>query len=132
MKFIDFLEESFDGPIPRDEERRLARRSNLGLDREKRGRWTVWARTHAAARAVQRVPEITKEQWKKFTDKVIEKVNTFDRLTREKEFLFFSQGMNLGYAAAVDPKNNEIRIITILEPGRKAIRRPGTTWVQLA
>lgn len=131
MNFKEYLEERYDGPIDRDEERVLARKSNLGLDRTKNGRWTIWARTHAAARAYQRMPDVTKADWTKFTQKVVDKVSTFDKLTREKEYLFHSKSMNLGYVAAVDPVKDEIRIISVLEPGAKAIRKPGTTWVQL-
>lgn len=131
MKFSDFLEERFDGPIDRDEERVLARKSNLGLDRTKNGRWTIWARTHASARAYQRLPDTTKADWDKFTKLVVDKVNTFDKLTREKEYLFHSKSMNLGYVAAVDPPKDEIRIISVLEPGAKSIRKAGTTWIQL-
>lgn len=131
MNFTEYLEESYAGPIPRDEERELARKSNLGLDRHKIGRWTVWARTHAAARAYQRLPNVTNQQWNDFTQKVLDKVSTFDKLKMEKEFLFHSKSMDLGYVAAVDPRNDEVRIISVLEKGKTAIRKPGTTWIQL-
>lgn len=129
MKFETFLESS--GPIPRDEERELARKSNLTINRRTHGTWTYWARTHAAARAYQRLPDVTASDWDKFTSAVIAKVDTFDKLKKEKEFLFHSKSADLGYVAAVDPANNEIRIVSVLEKGKTAIRKPGTTWVQL-
>lgn len=130
MNFDQYLKEHA-GPIMRDEERDLARKSNLTLDRHKMGKWTVWARTHAAARAYQRLPDVSKEQWSAFTKSVIEKVDTFDRLTKEKEFIFHSKQHDLGYVAAVDPVHSEVRIISVLEPGKTGIRKAGTTWVQL-
>lgn len=131
LNFTDFLEESYDGPIARDEERELARKSNLTVDRKKIGKWNVWARTHAAARAYQRLPDVTKQEWHDFTQKVVAKVDTFDKLTREKEFLFHSKSMDLGYIAAVDPVHIEVRIISVLERGKTGIRKAGTTWISL-
>lgn len=126
MRFQDYL----DGPIPRDEERRLAALSNLKVAPRQIGDWTFKSRLHASARAYQRCENITTAQWEKFINDIVTKVNTFDRLKVEKEFMFYSKSLRQAMTVAVDYPNKEMRIFTVLDPGKSAAK-PGTQRVMI-
>lgn len=117
-----------DGPIPRDLERQLAYKSNLALPARQYGKWSFRSRLHASARAFQRCGEITYTQWEAMIADIVDKVNTMKTLAYEKEFMFVSKSLDQAMTVAVDYPNMEMRIFTVLDPGKK-MAKAGTQRV---
>lgn len=103
-------------------ERHLAYESNLKMPPRKFGKWTFKSRIHASARALERCGEVTAVQWEKFIADIASTVCNMPVQSKEVEYMFISRSLNQAMTVAVDFPNNEMRIFTVLDPGKTEVR----------
>ena len=103
-------------------ERHLAHESNLKMPARRFGQWVFKSRIHASARALERCGDVTEAQWEKFISDISARVCNMPVGPKEIEYMFVSKSLNQAMTVAVDFPNKEMRIFTVLDPGKTEVR----------
>lgn len=128
--FKSFFAESSQQGFPKSirsksEEMEIAKLSPLFVKFNYQG-WTFEPTIHAAAQSYDRRPDLEVNDWKKMHRNVLFGLKSSGGAkVADGEYLFFSKSADQAYVAAVNSRQKQIRIVTVLPKGR-SFPKPGT------
>lgn len=111
------------GKLTPKQEQQLASKSSMNKKTSYRG-WNIEPSTHASARAHQRRPEFSFDEWKSIHRNAVHHMEK--NKPKEGYHMIFSKSKQQGYIAHVSPRKKKITVVTTLPKNKNHPGREGT------
>ena len=115
-------------------EKQNGKDSALSPERFMKGEWNFKPKIHVPSQAKERRPEWTSDDWHTLHDKVHGVLTDYKKQyvpqgqlpakVKNGEVLFYSRKQKQGYFTNIDHQTKEVRMITVLPPGKSRVTKP--------